>query len=513
MRATFSFQHLFAFKLRLLARYQSAALSLLFMGCLGCTPPDPTPSPTPTSTPADDVDGDGFAEESLNGQMLDCDDNNPNAYPGAPEVCDGTDSNCNGEVDEGFDVDEDGHNDQSLCPKGDDCDDSSPEINPEIAEVCNLIDDNCNGNIDEGFDRDYDEVSQCALIPDCDDREEDTYPGAPELCDDLDNDCDGAPSEQELDRDGDGLTPCDGDCDDSDPIINLNGVEVCNAKDDDCDNLVDEDLDHDLDTYLPCGPLADCDDTNATRYPGAEELCDGLDNDCDQTIPDDEQDSDQDSLLNCADQDDDGDGVSDVDDGVPLDAHCTEVLYGPADFSGSLESPEFAAWSPISGQWHFDLENGLYVNESAGVAELTWLGPQDWQPSVIETQLSFNPWEGSVPEPPLSGLLLMAQPDTTEPTATRAPSAYLFASLNRATGATQLYRVGTSTELLAESSTVVDVDRTQHTLRVESKDGHHRVFTDGLLSLEVDDATYSSGSIGLRTDASPSSFDAVLVCR
>ena len=40
-----------------------------------------------------DADGDGyFASE-------DCDDNNPDAYPGGIEVCDGADNDCNGEVD------------------------------------------------------------------------------------------------------------------------------------------------------------------------------------------------------------------------------------------------------------------------------------------------------------------------------------------------------------------------------------------------------------------------------
>ena len=41
-----------------------------------------------------DCDNDGTASD------LDCDDYDPSIFPGAPELCDGVDNSCNGEVDE-----------------------------------------------------------------------------------------------------------------------------------------------------------------------------------------------------------------------------------------------------------------------------------------------------------------------------------------------------------------------------------------------------------------------------
>ena len=45
-----------------------------------------------------DEDGDGTSA------LDDCDDRNPNVFPGNPEVCDSLDNNCNGMIDEGFNV-------------------------------------------------------------------------------------------------------------------------------------------------------------------------------------------------------------------------------------------------------------------------------------------------------------------------------------------------------------------------------------------------------------------------
>ena len=90
-----------------------------------------------------DNDFDGYTEN-----QGDCDDANSNIYPGATEIEDGVDNDCDGDVDEGFDVDGDGYTQNQG-----DCDDNNAQVNPGATEIEDGIDNDCDGEIDEGFNQ------------------------------------------------------------------------------------------------------------------------------------------------------------------------------------------------------------------------------------------------------------------------------------------------------------------------------------------------------------------------
>ena len=97
----------------------------------------------PSSGPASpDNDNDGYTLDEG-----DCDDTRATVYPGAPELDNGRDDDCDGFSDETFDSDDDGYS----VGQGD-CNDANPAINPGQPEIPdNGLDDNCDGVTDDPF--------------------------------------------------------------------------------------------------------------------------------------------------------------------------------------------------------------------------------------------------------------------------------------------------------------------------------------------------------------------------
>ena len=273
-----------------------------------------------------DADGDGFTTATFDGP--DCDDDDTAIFPGAEDLCDGIDSNCDGIGEEDvwltFFADEDG-------------DGLGDEGSPIMARACDPVPESSSTEVGDCDDADaevgapserYDDLDGdgygdgeakllCPASPDttdrpgdCDDGAADVYPGATETCSDAeDKNCDGFVGR--VDMDGDGFIACE-ECDDGDALINPDANEVCDGQDNDCDGLTDDDddsvsdgrltyyLDGDGDGHgagaskRACEPPEgsaddddDCDDADPEISPSHVERCDTPDDDdCDGATTD-----------------------------------------------------------------------------------------------------------------------------------------------------------------------------------------------------------------------------------
>lgn len=283
-----------------------------------------------------DVDADGVPD------ACDCAPREPtfaSGMPGAPTSCDAdSDGYCSGAILEP---------NLTLCPMNGDCNDSEPEIYPGAPEACDGIDSNCDGDDDEiefGLGALCEVgVGACAAggvvvcTADGTGSECGATPGAPELerCDGLDNDCD-AMIDEDFSELGESCSAGSGACvaqgaficaDDGASVVcdaspgDPQSDELCNGVDDDCDGDIDEGFALDQPCLVGLGEcsrdgVTACNDAGdgveCVGRPGepSAELCDGLDNDCDGEF--DERDD-----CEPGEPDSDGDGRLDTMDNCP----------------------------------------------------------------------------------------------------------------------------------------------------------------------------------------------------
>lgn len=173
-----------------------------------------------------DLDRDGYGSKALGHRLGctgdaapagyapltgDCDENDETVRPGAAEVCNGRDDDCDAQIDEDAapvpmwpDADGDGYYAQQTgdsklgcgnlpgyAPNPGDCNDTDRAIHPGAAETCNERDDDCDQQVDE-LVRPQCGLGWCARYSaTCDPDDCQAGPPAVEKCNHFDDDCDG----------------------------------------------------------------------------------------------------------------------------------------------------------------------------------------------------------------------------------------------------------------------------------------------------------------------------------
>ena len=233
-----------------------------------------------------------------------------------PEICDGSDNDCDGDTDEGFpDTDEDGDKDcydTDLDGDGDpNTEDNCPNTHNPLQENNDLDEEGDACDTDDDNDNIPDLLDNCPMTANTDQFDTDQNS--------IGDACDG-------DADGDG-DPNETDCAPTNNAVFNGNDEMCGDNiDNNCINGIDEpdalgcvtyfndgdgdDFGQGLDFVCLCAPEApytatvggDCQDGEEDVYPGAVEICDDLDNNCVNGIDelcDDDDDGycDQDILV------------------------------------------------------------------------------------------------------------------------------------------------------------------------------------------------------------------------
>lgn len=247
-----------------------------------------------------DDDGDGYTEN-----QGDCDDGNAVLSPADVDV-DGY-STCDGDCDDiNASLNLDDSDDDGITTCGGDCDDVLWYVHPGAAELCNRVDDDCDGTVDEGFeDTDHNGVVDCYEVDqdgdgvtiqngDCNDSEPEIYPGAEEICNGLDDDCDtlvdGADGDAEdtacYDDDGDGYTEDQGDCNDDVAAIHPGAEDIPDdGIDQDCDGEDETSGGTETPTEIPGSPTPPTTPVDESPTPTGDDDTTVGDDDSPEDIP------------------------------------------------------------------------------------------------------------------------------------------------------------------------------------------------------------------------------------
>lgn len=348
-----------------------------------------------------DADDDGYGDQTETKQSCeqpegyvtiadDCNDNDPNTYPGSsnegPLLC-------------VRDEDLDGYGDiNANAPynPGTDCNDNSPEIFLGSARNESWL---CAKDSDGDGYGDAAPAIEAENGSDCNDEDARVYPGnnfeAGILC--------------IFDQDNDGFGDTNPplpysqgtDCDDSEPQSNPWGLEICDEQDNNCNDEIDENgaygapiwyVDIDLDGFgndnvvsiSQCGNVApegysaiglDCDDSNNNVFPGNQEQCDEIDNNCNQQVDEgvlqtfysdldgDSYGSPVNSVLGCYAPSGFTDNTDDCDDGDNMQHPGANEYCNGEDDNCDGTTDESTAIDVQT--WYYDEDGDSYGNDGA----------------------------------------------------------------------------------------------------------------------------------------------------